>query len=109
MTLEDGGKETFSGYVGAITTTYDGVIFTCENGASNGGLQLFSIEYTDSFTCSSEMNLKLPPPHIQNFQGDSNASMQVFLEKEYEPAVDGESVRGDDDNPKNIVMMYDAL
>ena len=76
----------------------------------NGGLQLLSIEDTDSFTWLSEMNLKLPLPHSQNFQGGSNASMQVvFLDKEDEPAVDGEILKGDDNNPKNIVMMYEAL
>ena len=76
----------------------------------NGGLQLLSIEDTDSFTWLSEMNLKLPLPHSQNFQGGNNASMQVvFLDKEDEPAVDGEILKGDDNNPKNIVMMYEAL
>ena len=55
------------------------------------------------------VDLKLPQPHSQNFQGDSNGSMQVFLDKEVEYVVGSENLHKYVNNQKDVVVLYDYL
>ena len=47
-TMENGGKSTVAGVVGAISATYDGFVAPCETGAKHGGMPLIYTEDTDS-------------------------------------------------------------
>ena len=51
--------------------------------------------------------LKSPQPHSHHFQGDSNASAQVFLDREVEYVVGSDNVQKNDNNPKDLVVLYD--
>ena len=84
MVLDRRVKVTVSGFVGNISTTSDGVFYTCKTDTSNGGLVLISTEDTDSLTRLAPVNIKLPPPHSQNLQVDSSTSVQFFLKNKAE-------------------------
>ena len=103
------GEATVAEDVSAVAITSDGVVARREAGARNGGLPLLSTEETDSLTRLTSVDLNSPPPHSKNCQGDGDASVQGLLDKEGESVVGGENTWGYDNNPKDIVMLSEAL
>ena len=74
-----------------------------------GGMRIIYTENTDSLMRLALVDLKSPQPHSQHFQGGSNASVQVFLDREVEYVVGSENVQKDDNNPNGLVVLYDYL
>ena len=77
-TLDGRGRAKVNEVVNTISSTSDYVLTNCESGTRNGDMIFISNEDTDSVTSFELVGFKSPPPHSQNLQGDSNASMKFF-------------------------------
>ena len=104
-----GGKSTVDGGFGSIVVTSCGFVDPFGIGEINGGILFICSKDTESLMRLALVDLKLPQPHSQNFQGDSNGSMQVFLDKEVEYVVGSENLHKYVNNQKDVVVLYDYL
>ena len=104
-----GGKSTVDGGFGSIVVTSCGFVDPFGIGEINGGILFICTKDTESLMRLALVDLKLPQPHSQHFQGDSNGSMQVFLDKEVEYVVGSENLHKYVNNQKDVVVLYDYL